>query len=121
VEDNFGVVSWVVFGALVGYVASRVFGIHGRLGWVGLVVVGIVGAYLGGFLLGRVTGREVSVGWDPASLAAAVVGAVLLLAVISPFGLRDDAGHVLVPPTRWWERIRVPRRQDGTGGERGPE
>ena len=121
VADEFGVVSWIVLGALVGFVASRVFGIHRQLGWVGLVVVGIVGAYLGRFLLGLVTGRQVPVGWDLVGLAAAVVGAVLLLAVLLPFGLRDDAGTVLVPPTRWWERIRIPRRHEGPGGGPGSE
>jgi uncharacterized membrane protein YeaQ/YmgE (transglycosylase-associated protein family) len=112
-----GIVWWVVLGALAGGVAGRVFGVHGRLGWVGLVVVGIVGAHLGGFLFGRLTGRELAIGWDPAGLAAAVVGSVLLLAVLLPFGLRDEDGTVLVPPTKWWERIRVsPWRRDAGGG-----
>ena len=103
-------VSWIVIGSLVGFVASRVVGIHGWIGRFGLVCVGMGGAALGRILLGWGTGRQFSDPLDPVGLVAAVVGAVVLLAVWLPFGLHGEDGTVFVPPTKWWERIRFSGR-----------
>ncbi len=43
---------WILFGALVGWVASMVMGSSGGLLWD--IIVGIVGAVIGGFLMGLI-------------------------------------------------------------------
>ena len=74
-----GLLSWIIFGALAGWVASLITG-RGH-GCCLNVVVGIVGAFIGGFIMEITTGHGISIGWDLRSFALAVVGAVVLLAI----------------------------------------
>lgn len=70
--------SWVIFGALAGWVASLIAGSSSRQGCLMDIVVGVVGAFVGGFLV-NLLGMDISVGWSPIGFAVAVGGAVLLL------------------------------------------
>jgi uncharacterized membrane protein YeaQ/YmgE (transglycosylase-associated protein family) len=73
-------VLWLVFGALVGWLASMVM--RRPEGTVANIVVGVVGAAIGGFLFNRDVAPSVfSVG----SILTAFVGAILLLAVVNLF------------------------------------
>ena len=76
-----GIVSWIIFGALAGWVASLIAGTNRRQGCLGNILVGILGAMLGGLLLSLLAGQRVDFGWNLRSFAVAVLGAVLLLAV----------------------------------------
>ncbi len=76
-----GILSWIVFGALAGWLASIIAGNNQRQGCLMNIVVGIVGAFLGGFLLNLITGAGFSVDFDLTSLIVAVIGAVLLLII----------------------------------------
>jgi uncharacterized membrane protein YeaQ/YmgE (transglycosylase-associated protein family) len=76
-----GILSWILFGALAGWVASILAGTNQRQGCLMNVVVGVAGAILGGFVMGLITGARISIGWDWRSFLVAVVGAVLLLTV----------------------------------------
>ncbi|MEW5988819.1 MAG: GlsB/YeaQ/YmgE family stress response membrane protein, partial [Chloroflexota bacterium] len=53
-----------------------------------LIVVGVVGAFVGGFLLRLLTGRAFSFDFDLTSFAVAVIGAVVFLAVARAIGGR---------------------------------
>lgn len=78
---SFGeVVLWLVFGGLAGWLASIVVGKNGQLGVIGNIVVGIVGAFIGGALFPNDADR-----FDFGSFVAAVVGAIILLVVVSLF------------------------------------
>lgn len=81
-----GIVSWLIFGALAGWVASLIFGNNERQGWIGNIVVGIVGAMIGGFIGNALFGDGVS-GFDIGSFFIAVVGAIILL-----FGMKLVTG-----------------------------
>jgi uncharacterized membrane protein YeaQ/YmgE (transglycosylase-associated protein family) len=83
--DFLGIISWIIFGALAGWVASMIAGDNAQQGWIGNVIVGIVGAFIGGLLasfvgLGPITGP-----WSIGSFIAAVVGAVILLFILRLF------------------------------------
>jgi uncharacterized membrane protein YeaQ/YmgE (transglycosylase-associated protein family) len=69
---------WIVFGALVGWVASMVMGSGGGLVWD--VVVGIIGAVLGGWLMSFFGEGGVS-GFNLYSFLVALLGAVILIAI----------------------------------------
>lgn len=76
---------WIVFGAFVGWLASLVMAGDGRPSTVANVVVGIGGAFLGGFLFqSSVTPTFVSFG----SVITAFLGAVILLAMANLFMMR---------------------------------
>jgi uncharacterized membrane protein YeaQ/YmgE (transglycosylase-associated protein family) len=80
--------SWIIFGAPAGWAASLLAGTNRRQGCLGNVVVGIVGALLGGFLVRLVTGQRVSFDWDLRSFVVAVMGAVILLGITGMYGRR---------------------------------
>jgi uncharacterized membrane protein YeaQ/YmgE (transglycosylase-associated protein family) len=74
-----GLLAWIVFGALAGWVASLITG--RRQGCCLNVIVGIVGAFVGGIIVQLATGRGFSIHFNLPSFAVAVLGAVILLAV----------------------------------------
>ena len=75
-----GILIWIVVGAIAGFVASKV--VTGRgMGLLWDIVVGILGAFLGGWLAG-LAGLAVSPGtFTLGGLLSAFVGAVILLVV----------------------------------------
>jgi uncharacterized membrane protein YeaQ/YmgE (transglycosylase-associated protein family) len=75
-----GILVWIIVGAIAGFAASKV--VRGKgLGLIWDIVVGILGAFLGGWLAGLV-GLSVSTGtFTVSGLLAAFVGAVILLVV----------------------------------------
>ena len=83
-----GIIAWLVFGALAGWVASMIAGTNERMGCLLNIVVGIVGAFIGGFLYSLLTGRGFVAGFDSTSFIVAVAGAVILLLVITGFRRR---------------------------------
>ncbi len=78
--------SWIILGGLVGWAASRVMGTHRRQGFLMDVVVGVVGAFVGGAVLSFVRGQGLRLSGElslnAGSLVTALVGAVILLAVL---------------------------------------
>jgi uncharacterized membrane protein YeaQ/YmgE (transglycosylase-associated protein family) len=75
-----GILIWIVVGAIAGFVASKVLSGKG-MGLIWDIVVGILGAFLGGWLAGLV-GIKVATGtFSVSGLLAAFVGAVILLVV----------------------------------------
>ncbi len=77
-----GVISWLVFGALAGWVAGKIAGTDRQQGLLTNILVGIAGALVGGFLWGVLFGDEVAFGWSIGSFVVAVVGALVLLAIV---------------------------------------
>jgi uncharacterized membrane protein YeaQ/YmgE (transglycosylase-associated protein family) len=77
---------WLLFGALVGWLASLVMRTDAQQGAVMNIVVGIIGAFLGGFLVSLVTGGTVAITnnvFDLTSLLVAFLGAVVLLGIVN--------------------------------------
>lgn len=79
-----GIIAWLVFGGLAGWVASMIMKKNGSMGLIANIVVGVIGAFLGGFLLSLVNGWDIT-GFDIRSFAVAVFGAVVLLALVNLF------------------------------------
>jgi uncharacterized membrane protein YeaQ/YmgE (transglycosylase-associated protein family) len=73
-----GIIGWIIFGLIVGIVAKFLMPGRDPGGFIVTILLGIVGAVVGGFL-----GR--AVGWygpdDPVGFVAAVLGAIILLLV----------------------------------------
>jgi uncharacterized membrane protein YeaQ/YmgE (transglycosylase-associated protein family) len=76
-----GLVTWIIFGALAGWVASMIAGTNQRQGCFLNIVVGVVGAFIGGLIMEFLTGSDFSFSFNLRSFGVAVVGAVLLLAI----------------------------------------
>ena len=73
---------WIIFGALAGWIASMIMGANARMGALANIVVGIVGALIGGFLMTNVFGAQGVTGFNLTSLLVAVAGAVILLFLV---------------------------------------
>ncbi len=76
-----GIIAWIIFGALAGWVASMIIGNNERMGCIANILVGIVGAFIGGFLMSFIGGSGVT-GFNLYSFGVAVLGAVVLLAIV---------------------------------------
>lgn len=83
-----GLLSWIIFGGLAGWAASILLGRSERMGCLTNVIIGIVGAGLGGLLvnlLGITSLPNGVTGFNLPSFATAVIGAVLLLGITGWF------------------------------------
>lgn len=79
-----GLLTWIIFGALAGWVASIIMKRNSEMGAIANIVVGVIGAGLGGWIaslfgLGTVSGFNIY------SLLIAVAGACLLLIILGMF------------------------------------
>jgi len=75
------IILWIIFGALAGWIASIVMGANARMGALANIVVGIVGALIGGFIMRSFGGPGVT-GFNLTSLIVAVLGAIVLLFLV---------------------------------------
>ncbi|WP_395725895.1 GlsB/YeaQ/YmgE family stress response membrane protein [Nakamurella sp.] len=76
-----GWLSWIVFGALAGWIASLV--VRDRRGCIMNVIVGILGAVLAGFIYQWTTGKAWTYEWSWSSFGVACLGAIGLLLIIN--------------------------------------
>ena len=78
---------WLVVGGVLGWLASLMMRTDGQQGVVLNVVVGIVGAFLGGLLISPLVGAgNINDGnFSLPSLLVSLVGAVILLASVNLF------------------------------------
>ncbi len=74
-----GIIIWIVFGALVGWVASMVMGTGGGL--LSDIVIGIIGAVVGGFIMSFI-GQSGVDGFNLYSFLVALLGACALIAIV---------------------------------------
>ncbi len=71
-----GIIGWIVIGIVAGWLAEKVMGRNHGL--VTNLIVGVIGALLGGFIAGNLLGLDVG-GFNLVTLLVAFGGAVLLL------------------------------------------
>ncbi len=85
-----GLVAWIVVGLIAGWLAGMVMKGSG-FGIIGDLVLGIIGALLGGFLASTVLGiPNALTGINFTTLLTAIVGAIIVVAIIR-----------LLPRRRW--------------------
>ena len=79
--DLVSILLWIVLGGVAGWIASIIMKRNAQMGTVANIVVGIVGALIGGVLV-DLLGFAPATGFNFYSLIVAVLGAVILLAFI---------------------------------------
>ena len=75
-------IGWLILGALAGWIASLIMGTNRQQGCLIDIIVGIIGAFLGGFIFDRLDFGPQATGLNLPSLLVAVIGAVVLLFII---------------------------------------
>ncbi|MDU7338045.1 MAG: GlsB/YeaQ/YmgE family stress response membrane protein [Clostridium sp.] len=79
-----GILAWVIIGALAGWIASKFMDTDASMGAFANIVVGIVGAMIGGFIMNMLGGVGIT-GFNLWSLLVSVIGSVILLWILRMF------------------------------------
>ncbi len=74
-----GIIAWIVLGAIAGWITNLIMG--GKEGIIATIILGIIGAVVGGYLAGTVLKVADVTGVNVESIVVAVVGAVIVVAV----------------------------------------
>jgi uncharacterized membrane protein YeaQ/YmgE (transglycosylase-associated protein family) len=75
---------WILLGALAGWIASMIMGRNAQMGALANIIVGIIGALIGGFIMNSLGGPGVT-GFNFYSILVAIGGAVVLLLIVGLF------------------------------------
>lgn len=75
------ILSWIIFGLIAGVIAKVVMPGRDPGGCIVTILLGIAGAFLGGFLYSLFTGGPIQTQFDLGSFFVAVIGAVIILAI----------------------------------------
>jgi len=79
-----GIIIWLIVGGIVGWLASIIMKTNAQQGIILNIVVGIVGAMLGGWLIGPMFGTGgIGEGITLGSFLVSLLGAIILLAIVN--------------------------------------
>jgi uncharacterized membrane protein YeaQ/YmgE (transglycosylase-associated protein family) len=88
------IIAWIVLGAIAGYLAGFLVRGDEGLGVIGHVVLGIVGALVGGFLAGALFNSDpINGALDVSSIVVSTIGAVITVVVVSAITGRSRVGR----------------------------
>jgi uncharacterized membrane protein YeaQ/YmgE (transglycosylase-associated protein family) len=80
-----GILTWIIVGAIAGWLASIIMK-GGGYGLIGNIIIGIVGAFVGGWLSTIIFNLPFAVtGFNLTSVIVATVGAIVVLFILSLF------------------------------------
>jgi uncharacterized membrane protein YeaQ/YmgE (transglycosylase-associated protein family) len=80
--DLVNIIVWIIVGAIAGWLASIVMKTNREQGLLMDIVVGIIGAFIGGFLLSALGVGGAVTGLNITSILTAFIGAVVFLAIL---------------------------------------
>lgn len=75
------ILAWLVVGLIAGWLAGQVMR-GGGYGLIGDIIVGIVGALVGGFLASLLIGGDFLTGFNLSTIVVAFLGSVVLIAIL---------------------------------------
>jgi len=87
------ILAWIVLGLVAGWLAGVIMRGSGY-GVIGDIVLGILGAFAGGWVWGLLTHEDVMLGFNLPSLLIAVLGAIILIAISRLFSGRRVGNRI---------------------------
>jgi uncharacterized membrane protein YeaQ/YmgE (transglycosylase-associated protein family) len=78
-NPSYGIVMWIIVGALAGWLGSKVMGTDARQGGLANVIIGVIGALVGGFVTRVAFGDDHGNNGFVASLLVSLLGACLVI------------------------------------------
>lgn len=75
-----GIIAWIIVGLVAGVLAKLIMPGNDPGGWIVTIVLGVVGAFVGGLVWSLVGEAEIT-GVNFTSIAIATLGAVIVLAI----------------------------------------
>jgi uncharacterized membrane protein YeaQ/YmgE (transglycosylase-associated protein family) len=76
-----GILTWIIFGLIAGGLAKLIMPGRDPGGCIVTMLLGVAGAFLGGFLYEQFLARGFNAGFDVPSMLTAIVGALIILAI----------------------------------------
>lgn len=76
-----GILTWIIFGLIAGGLAKLIMPGRDPGGCITTMLLGVAGAFLGGFLYEQFLGGSSYMQFDVASMLTAIVGALIILAI----------------------------------------
>jgi len=74
-----GIIIWLIVGGIIGWLASMVMRTDAQQGILLNIIVGIVGAFIGGLLFGGSVNQAITL----YTVLSSLVGAIILLAIVN--------------------------------------
>jgi uncharacterized membrane protein YeaQ/YmgE (transglycosylase-associated protein family) len=81
-NPSYGIILWIIIGAIAGWVASLIVKTNVRQGLVMDIIVGVIGALIGGFITRSVFHNNTGNNGLLASFGVALLGSIILLAIV---------------------------------------
>ena len=76
-----GLISWLIVGGLAGWLASKIMGSDHKMGLLANIGVGVLGAFIGGFIVSLLGGSGVT-GFNLWSILVSLLGSVVLIWIV---------------------------------------
>lgn len=78
----YGIIMWIIIGALAGWIGSKIMGTDAQQGGLANVILGVIGAIVGGFVTRALFGDNPGNNGFIASFFVALLGAVICIGVL---------------------------------------
>lgn len=79
--DLTSIITWIIFGAIIGAIARFLMPGRDPMGWVATIILGIVGSFVGGWLAQVLFSGNASLPPQPAGWIGSIIGAIIVLAI----------------------------------------
>jgi uncharacterized membrane protein YeaQ/YmgE (transglycosylase-associated protein family) len=80
-NPGYGIIMWIIIGALAGWIGSKIMGTDARQGGLANIIVGVIGAVVGGFLTSTLFGDLRGNNGFIASFFVSLLGAVIVIGI----------------------------------------
>ena len=79
--EQMSFLGWIIIGGLAGWIASKFMGTDKDQGVIANIIVGVIGAFIGGFVINLIGGQGLT-GFSVLSFVVALIGSVILLWIL---------------------------------------
>jgi len=76
-----GILGWIVLGLIAGAIAKAILPGRQGGGWIATLILGVVGALLGGFIGSAIFGIGLENFWSLQTWIVAIIGAIIVLLI----------------------------------------
>jgi uncharacterized membrane protein YeaQ/YmgE (transglycosylase-associated protein family) len=80
-NPSYGIIMWIIVGALAGWIGSKIMGTDARQGGLANIIVGVIGAVVGGFLTSALFGDLKGNNGFIASFFVSLLGACIVIGI----------------------------------------
>src|SRR5690606_10605415 len=80
-DAEMSIIGWLIIGGVAGWLASLIMGTNERQGCITNIILGIVGAFVGGLVWGLISEDDFVADFSVGTLLVALLGAVIILAI----------------------------------------